>query len=57
MLVQLLRRLVVKALAGRFFEGAVQALDRAVGPRMRRLGEAVLHALFATDAVKAVPAR
>ena len=57
MLVEFLRALVMEVLDGGFFNGAVQAFDLAVGPRMRRLGQAVLHALFAADAVKAVPTR
>lgn len=56
MLVEFLRRLVVKALDGRFLDGAVHAFDLAVRPRMGGLGQAVFHALFPTDAVKAVPA-
>ena len=57
MLVEFLRALVMEALDGGLFTGAVQALDLAVGPRVRRFGQAVLHAVFAANAVKAVPAR
>ena len=49
--------LVVKALDGGFFTGAAQTLDLAVGPRIGRFGHVVLHAVFAANAVKAVPAR
>jgi hypothetical protein len=55
--VEFLRALVVKALAGGFFTGAVHALDLAVGPRVSRFGQAVLHAVFPADAVKTVPTR
>jgi len=57
MLVELVGGLVVEALDGGFFTRAVQALDRAVGPRVGRFGQAVLHALCAAEAVKTVPAR
>ena len=43
------------ALHGGFLNRAVQAFDLTVGPRMGRLGQAVFHAVFAADAVKAVP--
>ena len=55
-LVAFLRRLVVETLDGRFFNRAVRALDRAVRPRVGRLGQAVFHAVCPTDAVKTVPA-
>ena len=43
------------ALHGGRLNQAVHALDGAVGPGMGRLGQAVLHAVFAADTVKAVP--
>ena len=49
--------LVVEALDGCLLTRAVHALDLAVGPRVCRFGEPVLHAVFVADAVKAVPAR
>ena len=49
--------LAVEALDSRLFDGAVQALDLAIGPRVRRFGPAVLHAVFPANAVKTVPAR
>ena len=54
MLVESLRSLVMEALDGGFFEGAVHALDLAVGPRVGRFDQAVHHALFPADAVKTV---
>ncbi len=56
-LVELVGGLVVEALDGGFFDGAVHALNLAVGPRVRRLGQAVLHVVFPANAVKAVPTR
>ena len=56
MFVEFLRRLVVEALDGRFFDGPVHALDLAVRLRVGRLGQAVLHAILPTDAVETVPA-
>ena len=55
MLVELVGRLVMEALDGGFFDGAVHALDLAVGPRVRRFGQAVFHAVFQANAVKTVP--
>src|SRR6516162_5234637 len=46
--------LVVIAPNGGFLEGAVHPLDLTIGPRMVRLGEAVLDALLAADAVEHV---
>ena len=46
---------VVQAPDGGFLNRAVRAFDPAVGPRVRRLGRAVLHAVFPADAGKAVP--
>jgi len=56
-LVKLVGVLVMEALDGGLFEGAVQARDLAVGSRVRRLGRAVLHVVCAAAASKAVPAR
>ena len=47
--------LVVETLDGCFFNCAVQTLDGAVNPRVRRFGQAALHAVFTTDTVKTVP--
>lgn len=55
-LVALLRGLVGGAPHGGFLERAIPAFDRALGPRVGRLGAAVLDARRAADAVKAVPA-
>ena len=46
--------LVVIAPNGGFLEGAVHPLDLTVGPGMVRLGEAVLDAMLAADAVEHV---
>jgi hypothetical protein len=54
--IELLRGLVVVAQHGGFLARAIQAFDLAIGPRVGRLGEAVLDAKLAADAVKAVPA-
>ena len=56
-LVELRGGLVVEALDGGLLAGPVHALDGAVGPGVGRLGEAMRHAVFPTDAVKAVPTR
>ena len=42
MLVKLIRGLVVIALNSGFFEGTVQALDLAIGPRVGWFGQAML---------------
>ena len=47
----------MEALDGGLLDGPIHALDLAVGPGVCRLGEAMLHAVFPTDAVKAVPTR
>ena len=57
MLVDFLRRLVVEALDGGFFNRAIQALNLVVRPRVGGLGEPVLHAAFPADAVEVVPTR
>ena len=54
-LVEFVRGLVMGALHGGFLNRAVHAFDLTVRPRMGRLGQAVLHAVFAADTVKAVP--
>ena len=54
-LVEFLRCLLVEASDGGLLNGVLHALDGAVGPGMRRLGHAVRHAVFAANAVKAVP--
>ena len=43
------------ALHRRLLNRAIHALDLAVGPRVSRFGQAVLHAVFAANAVEAVP--
>jgi len=55
--VELVGGLVMVALDPRFFDGAVHALDLAVGPRVRRFGQAVRHAVLPANAVNAVPTR
>ena len=57
MLVGLVGGLVMVALDSRFVAGALRALDLAVGPRVRRFGQAVRHAVFPANAVNAVPTR
>jgi hypothetical protein len=44
------------ALPDDFFDGSFRAPDLAIGPRNYQLGQAVLHAAFAADEVKMVPA-
>ena len=44
------------ALHGGLFQGPVQALHLAVGPRVRRFGQAVFHAVFPANTVETVPA-
>ena len=56
-LIEFVRGPVVVALHGGFFAGAVHALDPAVGPGVRQLGEAVRHAVFSASAGRAVPTR
>ena len=56
MLVEFVGSLVVVALDGGFFDGAVHALDPAVGPRVRRLGQPVLHPEGPADAGNSVAA-
>ena len=53
MLVKFLRRLVVEALDGGFFNRAIQTLNLVVRPRVGGFGEPMLHAAFpaATDAL------
>ena len=55
MLIEFAGGLVVVALDGGFFDGAVQALDLAVGPGVGRFGQPMLHAEGPADAGKAVP--
>ena len=55
MLVELLRRLIVEALDGGFFQRAIHPLDLAIGPRVSGLGQAMLDALFTANADKTVP--
>ena len=52
-----MRGLVMVALEGGFFEGAVHALVLAIGPWGYRSGQSALPAVFPTDTVKTVPAR
>src|ERR1700757_2971776 len=54
---QLLVSVVVVALHRSFFDGAVHALDLAVGPGMIGFGEAVVDALQKTDPVKRMAAK
>ena len=56
-LVELRGGLVVEALDGGLLDGPIHALDLAVGPGVGRFGQAVLHAVFAANAVETVPAR
>lgn len=55
-LVELLRRLIVEALDGGLFQRAIHPFDLAVGPGVSGLGQAMLDAIFAANAVKTVPA-
>ena len=55
-LVELGRGLVVVALPGGFLERAVEAFDRAVGPRGRGFGQAVRHPESTTNTGETVPA-
>ena len=54
MLPELLVAVVVIAADGGFLQRPVHPLDLAVGPRVIGLGEAVLDAVFETDAVELV---
>src|SRR5512147_2544543 len=51
---QLLMVVVVIPLHGRFLEGAVHSLDLAICPRMVRLGEPMLNAVFVASTVEGV---
>ena len=55
MLVEFVGALVMEALHGSFFEGAVHGFDLTVGPGVGRLGQTVFHAVFAADTVKTMP--
>ena len=55
-LIEFVGGLVVEALDGGFFAGAVHPLDPAVGPGARRFGQPVRHAVRAAGAGTAVPA-
>ena len=57
MFIEFVGGLVVKALDGSLFTGAVQALDLPVSPGMGRFGQAVFHTVLPADAVKTVPTR
>lgn len=46
MLVEFGARLVMVALSGGFFQGAVHALDLPVGPRVGQPGKALLYAVL-----------
>lgn len=54
MLVELGRGLIVVALHSGFFQGAIEALELAVGPGVGGFGEAMLNAERAANAGKAM---
>jgi hypothetical protein len=53
-MLQLPMRVVVITPDGRLLERSVHPLDLAVGPRMVGLGEAMLDAMIAADAIEQV---
>ncbi len=56
MLPELVVAVVMVALDGGVFDGAVHPLNLTIGPRVVRLGEPVLDTVLATDLVEAVDA-